>query len=92
VRLVDLNPRWLSHAEGREGTFIDFDCPCGACGSSISIAVDPPLDGGVPAADAAHQWKREGESFDTLTLRPSLERKDHCRWHGFITNGEVTSV
>jgi len=46
-------------------------------------------------------WDRQGESFDTLTLRPSILRlkwkdragREHgCGWHGFITNGVVTSV
>ncbi len=38
-------------------------------------------------------WQRTGETFDTLTLTPSIhsrKEKGGCGWHGFITNGEVT--
>ena len=35
-------------------------------------------------------WHREGETFDTLTLPPSIDASQHGHWHGFITNGQVT--
>lgn len=34
-------------------------------------------------------WERTGDTFDTLTLKPSIQRVGGCAWHGFITNGEV---
>lgn len=37
--------------------------------------------------------KRVGDTFDILTLTPSILRiKPSCGWHGFITNGEVITV
>lgn len=37
-----------------------------------------------------HFWQRTGETFDTLTLTPSVDASAHGHWHGFITNGDVT--
>lgn len=34
-------------------------------------------------------WHREGESFDTLTLTPSVDASHFGHWHGFVTNGEI---
>lgn len=34
-------------------------------------------------------WNREGETFETLTLTPSIDVSQHGHWHGFITAGEV---
>lgn len=56
------------------------------------------MDGG-PALQIGHPlWQREGETFDTLKLTPSILRskdKGGCGWHGFIGSvepGEVTTV
>lgn len=40
-------------------------------------------------------WQRTGDTFETLTLQPSIlvpgsGGPGDCNWHGFITNGEVT--
>jgi len=102
VRLVDLNPAWLptggegySHSEGnsvplRERVGIAFDCPDG-CGRRASIIFRNPIDVGPSIRDDDHVWTREGDTFETLTLTPSIQRVD-CpnRWHGHITNGEIT--
>lgn len=99
MRLSDLDPGWLgtggegvSDAEGnpvprREGVGIVFACPCGG-EHVVALHLDPPLDGG-PALP--HAWSREGDSFETLTLRPSILQRTACGWHGFVTNGEVTT-
>lgn len=34
-------------------------------------------------------WRREGESFETLTLTPSVDGSPAGHWHGWIRNGEV---
>ncbi len=34
-------------------------------------------------------WKRTGETFETLTLSPSVDASASGHWHGHITNGEV---
>ena len=37
-----------------------------------------------------HFWERSGDTFDTLTLSPSVDASAHGHWHGFIRGGEVT--
>lgn len=56
----------------------------------ISIAFENPLDGGPPAPGRLH-WKRTGDTFETLTLAPSVDasRTHPQGWHGFVINGEV---
>lgn len=100
MRLVDLNPRWIGsgpHAEDiacsedgqppRHGIGVAFDCPCG-CIYRCTVFFNPPLDGGKPIGNP---WSRTGDTFDTLTLTPSIHRVGGCvnQWHGLITHGEV---
>jgi hypothetical protein len=100
MRLIDLNPNWVSYGGSgvwdkdhqpipfRNRVGLTFDCPCG-CDSRCYIGFLNPDDGGPPVQEPA--WKREGEDFESLTLTPSIQRRDPggCRWHGFITNGEA---
>lgn len=34
-------------------------------------------------------WQRSGETFETLTLSPSVDASSFGHWHGWIQNGEV---
>lgn len=34
-------------------------------------------------------WNRTGDTFETLTLTPSIDGSGVGHWHGFITNGEI---
>lgn len=36
-----------------------------------------------------HFWQRTGDSFDNLTLSPSVDASKVGHWHGFIRAGEV---
>lgn len=38
------------------------------------------------------RWDVSGTGLEDLTLSPSVLIIGGCGWHGFITNGEVTSV
>lgn len=101
MKLTDLNPRWIgaggegiSRADGspapkREGVGIMFDCPCGTPEEVVYVDIDPPMDGGEPLREPRHMWKRQGDTFETLTLTPSILKLDGCKWHGFVTNGEI---
>jgi hypothetical protein len=35
-------------------------------------------------------WHREGDTFEDLTLTPSVDASHVGHWHGFITHGEIT--
>lgn len=93
----------LGDASKRHGGGISFRCPvhwkhCSACGQSLPTAhrivvwFENPIDGLPPEALVPHRWVRTGETFETLTLTPSVNVQvaDPSCWHGFITNGEVT--
>jgi len=69
---------------------INFLCPC--CKTEmLSIAFDVPLDGGAAyEVPVAKLWKRTGDTFDTLTLSPSIDASAFGHWHGLITAGVVT--
>lgn len=34
-------------------------------------------------------WRCEGDSFENLTLTPSIDGSKWGGWHGFITKGEI---
>lgn len=114
MRLTELNPRFIGaggegvfNADGtpvkeRHGIGITFNCPClkEECGK-VAVFFENPLDGGDPIKKS-HLWKRTGETFDILTLTPSILRIkeiknqdgttvyfNNCDWHGYITNGEI---
>lgn len=106
MKLIDLDPHWVGNGgEGvtdrngnavpwRDAVAISFKCPCGD-GREVCLMLRNPLDGGPPLEGyEGHSWQREGETFETLTLTPSIQRADPggCRWHGFITNGEIVNA
>ena len=100
-RLVDLDPSWIraDGAEGRDRMGVMFVCP--ACrdpttgyGHMQAVWFANPPDGGSPAP---HQpgyppgdprWTRSGDTFETLTLTPSINTS--C-WHGWVKSGDVTT-
>lgn len=103
MKLLDLDPHWvgaggpgITDHDGqpvpkRHGVGMTFACPCG-CPNRGYVAFSNPLDGGPPHIRPGQPtWHREGESFATLTLTPSIQRAEPggCRWHGVITKGVV---
>lgn len=107
TRLIDCNPRWISGRYNTSSTAdytngVHFDCPEGHEGCSHMIPFTPALDG-TPAASfypSGTQWQQTGDTFETLTLTPSILMRptvttegrviDPCAFHGFVTNGEIT--
>jgi hypothetical protein len=99
VRLIDLEPRetidadivvggQLVHDGNRHGMGLSFLCPhCRQV--RLGVFYKNPIDGRVPSDDGL-LWTRSGDTFDTLTLSPSIDASKHGHWHGVITNGEVT--
>lgn len=99
MKLTDLDPRWgvdadiviggvNRHDPDRHGMGITFDCPhCRTMRLAVFFA--NPIDGKAPSDDATRLWQRTGESFENLSLSPSIDASKHGHWHGFITNGEI---
>lgn len=81
----------------RHGVGLSFRCPCGRTdhrpdSDRVYVALANPLDGGAPHISPGElAWQRTGDTFETLTLSPSILRtlKVGCGWHGWIRNGEV---
>lgn len=106
MRLTDLNPRWVGHGGNgyldkdrqpvpwRHGVGVSFECPCG-CDQRCFVNFKNPIDGGPHVDCSGPFWQRTGETFETLTLAPSILRdraKGGCGWHGFIREGQIISV
>jgi hypothetical protein len=94
---------WPSQSEpvnARHGMGVMFRCPVHYptdCDFAyLYIPFSNPVDGGPPPLEGqgrarAHFWQREGDTFETLTLRPSIKFPEDGpeHWHGFITNGGI---
>ena len=88
IRLVDLAPRWWTERHDRRGMGVSFLCP--HCRQSrIVVAFDNPLDGGPPTSLSKVHHQRAGETFDDLTIRPSIDHSTRGHWHGHVTSGDV---
>lgn len=96
MRLSELEPKWCSDADGRHGMGLSFLCPVHRT-HRLVVGFTVPVDGGTPMNGYQFLWDRKGDTFDTLTLGPSVDAsgarhydniKTPC-WHGFITNGEI---
>lgn len=86
------------HFESRLGMAVSFECPhCverekttgNRAVQRLAVWFANPVDGLPPTDDAKHLWQRQGETFDTLTLSPSIDASSDGHWHGFIRNGGV---
>ena len=76
----------------REGIGLSFQCPCG-CGQLVYVDFANPLDGGAPVqANSNNTWDRSGDKLENITLHPSIQRMDGCKWHGYVENGMVRTV
>lgn len=109
MKLTDLNPELydaggpgILNADGspstpRTGVLLSFDCPkcgpeLGAKHGNVMCNLNPAMDG-TPYAGQGPRWNRTGETFETMTLEPSiLVTPDHgrgCGAHFYIRNGEI---
>lgn len=71
----------------RDGMGVSFWCPC--CRKvRIAVFFANPIDG-KPPSDDHKLWTRSGETYETLTLTPSIDASAHGHWHGFIRNGAI---
>jgi hypothetical protein len=104
MRLTDLEPSWFTIGAGRHGMGLTFLCP--VCRTQhLGIWFANPLDGGEPAPPNERpypRWKRTGDTFETMTLAPSVDASvgdKSCtpaadgtprgHWHGHIIDGAI---
>lgn len=92
-RIADLDPHWVESDGKRCG--VRFDCPEGHEDCRHVVPFTPALDGS-PATSwypSGVQWQRAGDTFETLTLTPSIAtppgRESGCALHIFIRDGQI---
>lgn len=91
IKLTELEPRWWSTQSGRHGQGINFLCP--RCREEyIGVAFKNPVDGGSPAPNCKYYWIRIGDSFESLTLQPSIDATIYGHWHGEVRGGNMFGV
>jgi hypothetical protein len=104
MRLVDLDPQWIVQDGRRLGftfqspTKPEYRQSCFCNPPKVSEQVDlfDALHGEhlmvQPCNPKAH-WQIAGgidaASFDTMTVKPSLDGGAGGLWHGFITDGQI---
>ena len=92
--------QWASESPFYIG--VRFDCP--HCRTQrLAVLFDPPIDPHrlqekfgfaydpktfAPSLNMS-VWQRTGETFEALTLSPSVDAGWSGHWHGFIENGEI---
>lgn len=88
-KLRDLNPKWTGLLRPNSGEGMTLDCP--RCGPSHKLAVyfSNPVDGLPAASWQTPQWHRDGEKFESLTIKPSIQ---YPCFHGWIENGDVIDI
>lgn len=99
MRLADLQPRWTGHDGLRMGiTFLCPHCRTQRIGFQFwpwivdlpGVTLDKLANPADPFADGKTWQRLAGETFDTLTVTPSVNVEFYGHWHGVITNGELT--
>jgi hypothetical protein len=71
-RLVDCNPKWAQ--SGDLTCYVIFDCPEGHDECKHTIPFRQSLEGPTAQQEGA-MWDRSGDTFETLTLSPSIARR-----------------
>ena len=71
-KFADLNPHWAEDGAGVI-CYVHFDCPEGHDGCKHTIPFTPALDGSTQHVGRV-SWQRKGDTFETLTLNPSIKR------------------
>jgi len=98
--IADLDPHWIFDAN-RRVVGVRFACPtCGDLVGAVNICVlfENPPDGGpaaprgcrLPGDSEGRRWTRDGTTFSTLTLSPSVDCSQCGHWHGFVAKGDAT--
>ena len=105
MRLTDLNPQWIVPANwsSPELFALGFTFVCPSCEYPVACYFKPSLDPAnlrskygwpesFPPPRGELQWDRNGESFEALTLAPSINNDAAGCGHWTLTNGELTEA
>jgi len=90
MKLIELNPRWYVSRTGGPRVGFTFECPhCRQVRLGVAIHQDGRIDVDHADIQAGYVWKMKGDSFENLSLTPSVDASKYGHWHGFITDGEI---
>lgn len=87
-KLTDLNPKFTGCLRPDSGEQMQFDCPACGPGHRLSAYFQNPIDGGE-ANGWTPKWERSGETFEELTITPSI---DYGCFHGWVEDGRVIDI
>lgn len=107
MRLTELAPSWIGYSDTGVILGLSFKCPhCLTQRLAVAFAnpIDPKgwaenlrerygpcnIEPMRTLNDGA-TWQRAGDTFDTLSLVPSVDCSKTGHWHGNIINGEIIS-
>ena len=65
------------------------DKPSDQTKERLFIPFANPPGGAAPFQTTGALWQRTGETFDDLTLTPSVDASAWGHWHGFICDGGI---
>lgn len=82
MKLKDLNPRWLGSPVSGDDRVVGLGFTCPHCGIQRLNFYFVPLPG-------EKAWKKTGDTFETITVDPSLDFRSSGHWHGQIIRGEL---
>lgn len=90
--LASLNPMFLGFTRPNGGEQVEFDCPVCPPDAKhrISAVFSNPIDGQPAWPHHTTTWAREGETFETLTLEPSIHYPGHL--HGWVEDGQWIDI
>lgn len=100
MRLVELNPRW--YCVGSQSNRVGFTFQCPHCptdaGTRLAVAVhldgtnmDPDPENPQQFAAGENIWSiTSGDSFENMSLSPSIDASSSGHWHGHITGGKIS--
>lgn len=93
MTLLELDPRWIANWRFPNGSSpfmghgmgISFLCPIHK-DHRLAVFFQNPIDGFEPEKKE-NLWHRIGDTFENLSLTPSINAENH--WHGHIVNGQI---
>ena len=89
--LANLRPDFYRSVATPAKGYLTFDCPLCSPKDKHRFTI-PTFDAGpVLGVKGAKRWGLSGAppAWETVSLTPSINLHERCRWHGFVTNGEV---
>lgn len=88
MKLANLLPQYIATNPFRRGMGVSFKCP--HCDQRVEIWFENPLDGGYADSGNLPLWKQTGETFQKLTLFPSIMINNH--FYADLINGEFIDL